>query len=54
MYYFTYSRHRTREAAEAAIEDYFATAEIDDSDRPRVVREGGRWAVQLLDKLYAY
>ena len=52
--YFTYSRHKTREDAEDAIEHYFANAEIDESDRPRIVREGTRWAVQLLDKLYSY
>lgn len=54
MTYFTYSRHATESAAYWAIEDYFATGEISECDRPRVVREAGKWAVQLLDGLYSY
>jgi hypothetical protein len=54
MDYFTYSRHATESAAYWAIEDYFAIGEIFDCDRPRVVREGNSWAVQILDGLYSY
>lgn len=54
MNYFTYSRHATESAAYWAIEHYFATAEISECHCPRVVREGNRWAVQLLDGLYSY
>lgn len=52
--YYTYSRHRTESAAHWALEDYFATGELFDSDQPRIIREGKRWAVQILDKLYSY
>lgn len=36
MTYFTYSVHRTREAAESALEDYFATDQICEAERPRI------------------
>ena len=32
-----YSHHWTKQEAEAAIEDYFATGEIDVTDDPRIV-----------------
>lgn len=52
--YYTYSRHRTREAAEAALEDYYAYGETSDAERPRIIREQGRWAVQFFDGSYFY
>lgn len=55
MTFFNYGYYRTREAAEQAIEDMFADGEIDASDYPQVAFiKKGCWAVQLLDKLYAY
>lgn len=38
--YFEYSSHRTREAAELALEDYFATGEICEAERPYI--RGGK------------
>lgn len=35
---FDYSLHRSRDKAELAIEDYFASGEIDNSDQPRIER----------------
>lgn len=52
---YNYSYHKTAEAAWAAIEEYFSTAEISECDDPRVVKVGPRrWAVQLRDNLYCY
>jgi hypothetical protein len=34
--YFIYSYHQTREAAEAALEHYFATGEVCEAERPYI------------------
>lgn len=47
--YYTYSRHRSRENAEAALEEYYSTGEICDGEFPRIEKENGRWAVQVWD-----
>ena len=53
--FYTYSTHKTRDAALDAIEQYFNCAEISECDDPRVVRlANGRWAVEIRDNLYAY
>lgn len=55
MTYIVYSYHKSKAAALWAIEDYFATGEIFESDNPRVVRmKNGRYAVEVLDGSFAY
>ena len=48
---FEYSRHKSEERAEMALEDYFATGEVSDGDAPRIERRnthnGPRWVVTL-------
>lgn len=48
---FEYSRHKTEERAERALEDYFATGEVSLGDAPRIERRntpsGIRWVVTL-------
>jgi hypothetical protein len=46
-FYFAYSSHKTREAAEYALEDYFNTGEICEAEAPYVVRHFGRWYVMF-------
>lgn len=38
-FYFTYSTHRTREAAEEALEGYYANYEICAAERPYIATE---------------
>jgi hypothetical protein len=49
---FDYAMFKTRDKAELAIEDYFATGEIDNSDQVRIERRqtprGVYYAVSLL------
>lgn len=50
-----YSYHKSREAALAALEGYYAIGELFDCDDADVVRvAGGRWAVEIRDGLYSY
>ena len=44
---FAYSLHRTRQAAELALEDYYASGEIDSSDEARIEKQRDRYAVVL-------
>jgi hypothetical protein len=51
--YYTYSRHRSRDAAESALEEYFATGEVSDGEWPRIKYERSRgWLVQFYDWTY--
>jgi hypothetical protein len=46
---YTYSEHRTRRAAETALEHYFACGEVSCGEKPEIIRdENGRYAVTLL------
>ena len=45
--YFVYSTHKTREAAEDALDDYFANGEICAAERPYITKLGKRWAVMF-------
>lgn len=47
MIRFSYSSHKTYAAAEAALEDYFATGEVSWGDNPDIVKRGKRWHVEL-------
>lgn len=51
MYYtdrqFSYSSHRTRETAEAALEEYFADGEICEGEHPQIVKHGDRFYVMV-------
>jgi uncharacterized membrane protein len=47
MSYFVYSRHATRERAEMALEDYYATGEISESERPYITHIRNRWCVMF-------
>jgi hypothetical protein len=44
---FTYSTHKTRDAAEMALEDYFATGEVSEGDCPRIEARNGRYLITL-------
>jgi len=47
MYRFVYSSHASHAAALAAVEDYYASGEIDDADAPVIRFERNRWRVML-------
>lgn len=47
MIYFVYSTHKTREAAEMALEDYFAEGIVSLGEGPKIERRGSRWAVMF-------
>jgi len=44
---FVYSHHRTKQQAEAALEDYFASGQVCEGERPTIVRkryaQSGEW-----------
>lgn len=42
---FIYSSHKSLEAAQAALEDYYATGEVGDGDMPTISRSGNRWNI---------
>jgi len=44
-HYFAYSNHVTFGAAEAALEQYYASGRISDSERPYVAKSGRLYAV---------
>jgi hypothetical protein len=44
---YIYSKHKTREGAERALEEFFATGEVSEGERPRVERVGSRFYVTL-------
>jgi len=49
---FRYSSHKSRDEAESALDHYFASGEVDETDRPMIVPTGGngkprRWAIML-------
>jgi len=47
MTYFAYSTHKTLDAAELALEDYFADGIICEAERPHIKRIGKRWCVMF-------
>lgn len=47
MNYFIYSSHKSRDAAEQALEDYFANGEISEAEHPRIRKVGARWVVEF-------
>lgn len=44
---YIYSTHRSRDAAAAALEDYFATGEVSEGERPDIEHHHSRWCVTL-------
>lgn len=44
---FVYSSHKTRGAAESALDDYYSSGEVSDGDRPDIVFQGGHWRITL-------
>lgn len=42
QFYFTYSSHKTKEAAELALEDYFANGEISEAEKPYIQEHRNR------------
>ena len=51
--YYTYSKHTSREKAEAALEDDFASGEILLGERPRITFKQGRYCIEMVDH-YGY
>jgi hypothetical protein len=50
--YYTYSRHKTRDAAEDALDDYYCLGVTTPGERPRVRYERGLWLVEFFDGSY--
>jgi len=46
---YEYSTHRTRDAADQALDNYLATDICSEAEHPRVERKGKVWAVTLRD-----
>jgi hypothetical protein len=44
---YDYSSHKTRDAAEMALEHYYAAGEVSECERPRIERRGARYVVTL-------
>lgn len=47
MFRFIYSSHKSRDAAELALDDYYSTGEVSNGDSPAIVFSRGRWRVML-------
>lgn len=45
--YYSYSHHTTRDRAESALDEYFATDQVCEAERPEIVRIDGRYAVMF-------
>ena len=46
---FQYASYRTRERAEAALEDMFASGEIHETEHPRIVRKANGFFAIMID-----
>lgn len=44
---FVYSSHKSRDAAESALDDYYCSGEVSDGDRPTIVYERRRWRIYV-------
>lgn len=44
---FVYASCKTRERAEAILEDMFASGEVCEGERPLIERKGKRWCITL-------
>lgn len=44
-----YSEHKTSENAELALEDYYASGQVSESERPTIRKVGRYWCITLND-----
>ena len=44
---YVYSYHHTLDAAEAALDDYYADGAISENEQPRIIKRGNRYAITL-------
>lgn len=47
--WYVYATYKSRERAEAALEDMFAAGEVSPGEFPKIEKSGARWAIKLCD-----